>query len=89
MPTGSVQPQAWHDHSADNKAQAESDMAKSQRLRENIFHSIEQTTNDLKVQTDATNFEFRKRMYEMKRAKEELEYQIRKVRDNKMASRKL
>ena len=50
-----------------------------QRLRENIFHSIEQTTNDLKVQTDATNFEFRKRMYEMKRAKEELEYQIRKV----------
>ena len=80
MPTGSVQPQAWHDHSADNKAQAESDMAKSQRLRENIFHSIEQTTNDLKVQTDATNFEFRKRMYEMKRAKEELEYQIRKVR---------
>ena len=80
VPTGSVQPQAWHDHSADNKAQAESDMAKSQRLRENIFHSIEQTTNDLKVQTDATNFEFRKRMYEMKRAKEELEYQIRKVR---------
>ena len=79
MPTGSVQPQAWHDHSADNKATAESEMAKSQRLRENIFHSIEQTTNDLKVQIDATNFEFRKRMYEMKRAKEELEYQIRKV----------
>ena len=51
----------------------------SKRLRENIFHSIEQTTNDLKVQIDATNFEFRKRMYEMKRAKEELEYQIRKV----------
>jgi len=81
VPTGSVQPQAWHDHSADNKAQAESDMAKSQRLRENIFHSIEQTTNDLKVQTDATNFEFRKRMYEMKRAKEELEYQIRKTEE--------
>ena len=51
----------------------------AKRLRENIFHSIEQTTNDLKVQIDATNFEFRKRMYEMKRAKEELEYQIRKV----------
>ena len=55
------------------------EMAKSQRLRENIFHTIEQTTNDLKVQTGATNFEFRKRMYEMKRAKEELEYQMRKV----------
>ena len=56
------------------------EMAKSQRLRENIFHSIEQTTNDLKVQTDATNFEFRKRIYEMARAKEELEYQMKKVR---------
>ena len=56
-------------------------MAKSQRLRENIFHSIEQTTNVLKVQIDATNFEYRKRMYEMKRAKEELEYQIRKTEE--------
>lgn len=54
-------------------------MAKSQHLREDIFHLIEQTNNDLAVQIDATNFDFRKRMYEMKRAKEELEYQIRKV----------
>ena len=79
VPSGSVQPEAWHDHSAQNKAEAEMEMAKSQRLRENIFHTTEQTTNDLKVQTDATNFEFRKRIYELKRAKEELEYQIRKV----------
>ena len=79
MPNGSVQPEAWHDHSAQNKAEAEREMAKSQRLRENIFHAIEQPTNDLKVQIDATNFEFRKRIYEMRRAKEELEYQMRKV----------
>ena len=79
VPSGSIQPEAWHDHSAQNKAEAEMEMAKSQRLRENIFHTIEQTTNDLKVQIDATNFEFRKRIYEMKRAKEELEYQMRKV----------
>ena len=80
VPSGSIQPEAWHDFSAQNKATAEMEMAKSQRLRENIFHSIEQTTNDLKVQTDATNFEFRKRIYEMARAKEELEYQMKKVR---------
>ena len=54
-------------------------MAKAQNLREAIYHLIEQTNNDLKVQQDATNFDFRKRMYEMKRAKEELEYQIKKV----------
>eukprot|EP00091_Calanus_sinicus_P016703 TRINITY_DN36206_c0_g1_i1.p1 TRINITY_DN36206_c0_g1~~TRINITY_DN36206_c0_g1_i1.p1 ORF type:complete len:118 (+),score=28.97 TRINITY_DN36206_c0_g1_i1:39-356(+) len=52
-------------------------MAESQRLREAIFHSIEQTSNDLRVQQDATNFDFRKRHYEMKRAKEELEYQMK------------
>ena len=79
VPSGSIQPEAWHDHSAQNKAEAEMEMAKSQRLRENIFHCIEQTTNDLKVRIDATNFEFRKRIYEMKRAKEELEYQMKKV----------
>ena len=54
-------------------------MAESQRLREAIFHSIEQTGNDLRVQQDATNFDFRKRHYEMKRAKEELEYQMKTV----------
>ena len=54
-------------------------MAKSQHLREDIFHLIEQTNNDLAVQIDQTNFDFRKRIYEMKRAREELEYQMRKV----------
>ena len=54
--------------------------SRSQRLREEIFHLIEKTSNDLRVQIDATNFDFRKRVYEMKRAKEELEYQMRKVK---------
>ena len=58
---------------------AEQAMAESQRLREAIFHTIEQTSNDLRVQQDATNFDFRKRHYEMKRAKEELEYQMKAV----------
>ena len=31
------------------------------------------------MQQDATNFDFRKRHYEMKRAKEELEYQMKAV----------
>ena len=62
-----------------NKADAEREMAKAQHLREAMYHLIEQTNNDLAVQQDATNFDFRKRMYEMKRAKEELDYQIKKV----------
>ena len=79
IPNGSVQPQAWHDFSVANKSQAEVELARSQKLREFIFHTIEQTSNDLRTQIDATNFDFRKRMYEMKRAKEEVEYQMQSV----------
>ena len=77
----SVQPETWYTFSENNKMMAEQAMAESQRLREAIFHSIEQTSNDLRVQQDATNFDFRKRHYEMKRAKEELEYQMKAVGD--------
>jgi len=81
IPKGSVQPETWYTFSENNKMVAEQVMAESQRLREAIFHSIEQTSNDLRVQQDATNFEFRKRHYEMKRAKEELEYQMKATRN--------
>jgi len=81
IPKGSVQPETWYTYSENNKMLAEQAMAESQRLREAIFHSIEQTSNELRVQQDATNFDFRKRHYEMKRAKEELEYQMKATRN--------
>jgi tektin-2 len=77
IPKGSTQPETWYQFSENNKMLAEQVMRESQRLREAIFHSIEQTSNDLRVQQDTTNFDFRKRHYEMKRAKEELEYQMK------------
>ena len=49
----SVQVQAWNEHSQSNKDKAEMEMARSQKLRELIFHLIEQTTNDLRVQGGA------------------------------------
>ena len=79
IPSKSVQTQAWNDFSLSNKNQAEIELARSQKLREGIFHTIEVTSNDLRIQTEATNFDFRKRMYEMKRAKEEVEYQMKTV----------
>ena len=45
--------QAWNDHSQSNKERAEMEMARAQKLRELIFHLIEQTTNDLRVQGGA------------------------------------
>ena len=35
----------------------------------------------IRAQVENTNFDFRKRIYEMKRAKEEAEYQMRSVRN--------
>ncbi len=75
----SVPTEAWHEFSTANRDAAERELMKSQRLRENIFHAIEATNNDLRIQTEETNFDFRKRMYEMKRAREELDYQIKTV----------
>ena len=57
----SVQPTAWHEFSAANRSRAESELSRSQRLREDIFHAIENTTNDLRTRTDATNFDGNRR----------------------------
>lgn len=76
----SIQVQTWHEFSTANRDLAEVELARSQRLRETIFHTIEDTNNDLRIQTESTNFNFRKRMYEMRRAKEECQYQISTVR---------
>lgn len=87
IPSKSVQVEAWDDFSSQNRQMAEIELARSQRLRENIFHVIEDTSNDLRIQTENTNFDFRKRMYEMRRAKEEVEYQMRTVRSMKLPVR--
>ena len=54
-------------------------MVKTQKLREFIFHTIEQANNDIAFHVEQTNFNFRKRMFEMKRAREECDYQIKVV----------
>jgi tRNA(Glu) U13 pseudouridine synthase TruD len=41
-------PETWYTFSEKNKMMAEQAMAESQRLREAIFHAIEQTSNDLR-----------------------------------------
>jgi Tektin family len=43
-----VVPETWYTFSEKNKMMAEQAMAESQRLREAIFHTIEQTSNDLR-----------------------------------------
>lgn len=75
-------PQQWEDFSRYNKERADAEMLASTRLREAIHHTLHQTTNDLEAQKTATEYAFRKRIHEFQRAKDELEWQKKLVREN-------
>ena len=75
----SVTPQQWEDFSRYNKDRAEAEMEASRRLREAIHHTLQQTDNDLKAQQTNSDYAIRKRMHEMKRAIDELNWQKAQV----------
>ena len=54
-------------------------MKSSNRLREQIHHTLQQTANDQEAQKQATEYAFRKRIHEFERAKDELEWQKKNV----------
>jgi len=72
---GSTAPQNWEDYSAYNRDRAEAEMSASRQLRVAIHHTLLQTDNDLNAQHTATEYAFRKRMHETKRAIDELNWQ--------------
>ena len=55
-------------------------MGASRRLREATHHTLHQTDNDLASQQDATDYAYRKRLHEMKKAIDELKWQKEQVR---------
>jgi len=75
VPKGSTTPQQWEDFSRYNKDRAEAEMDASRRLREAIHHTLQQTDNDLNAQQTASDYAYRKRMHELKRAIDELNWQ--------------
>ena len=76
----SVTPQQWEDFSRYNKDRAEAEMEASKRLREAIHHTLQQTDNDLEAQNTNSDYALRKRLHEMKRAIDELNWQKAQVR---------
>ena len=80
IPCGrSTTPQQWEDYSRYNKERADAEMQASNRLREAIHHTLQQTANDLEAQKIATEYAFRRRIHEFERAKDELEWQKKNV----------
>ncbi len=54
-------------------------MYESVRLRESIFHTIGQSSADLESQSKANEYALRKRLHELERALNELEWQKKQV----------
>ena len=74
-------PQNWEDFSRYNKERAEQEIRRSERLRDMIRQAINQTTNDLNAQHNATDFALRKRIQEFECARDELEWQKRQTEE--------
>lgn len=70
----------WMEHCNFLKLKSENELNSSQKLRESMYVPRERARMDLQGQNDATNFSLRKRIYEIQRIKNELDWQRLNVR---------
>ncbi|KAM9369661.1 tektin-2 [Phaethornis superciliosus] len=75
VPVGSTTLDEWEQNSQSNKEHAEAEMKASTALREATMLAIAQTNNELEAQRVATEFALRKRIRDMERAYDELQWQ--------------
>nr|XP_012295174.1 tektin-2 isoform X2 [Aotus nancymaae] len=75
VPDGSTTLQQWDNFSQFNKDRAEAEMKAARELREAIALTIAETNNELEAQRVATEFAFRKRLWEMEKVHSELKWQ--------------
>ncbi|CAF1071727.1 unnamed protein product [Adineta steineri] len=78
---GQITPEEWLAFSKYNKDRAEKEMYESTRLRENIFHTMGQSSSDLESQQKASEYSLRKRLHELERALTELEWQKKQTQE--------
>uniref|UniRef100_A0A665UWB1 Tektin n=1 Tax=Echeneis naucrates TaxID=173247 RepID=A0A665UWB1_ECHNA len=81
VPSGSSTPQEWVQFSQCNAAHAQQAMQASQQMREDMSLTRAQVGNELETQRLATEFTLRKRHHHEQRARDELEWQIKKTED--------
>ncbi|KAF2903482.1 hypothetical protein ILUMI_02716 [Ignelater luminosus] len=81
IPKDSIPYETWLEHSRYTKILADSELADTYKLREALFVVRERARNDMKAQRDCVDFTLRKRIYETQRARNELEWQLLKMRE--------
>ncbi|KAK4876817.1 hypothetical protein RN001_009323 [Aquatica leii] len=86
IPNGSIPYETWLEHSRYVRLLADSELADAGKLREALFVVRERGRNDMRAQRDCVDFMLRKRIFETQRSRNELEWQLLKMRDemNKM-----
>lgn len=77
----SVPYETWLEHSKYIKELADNELADTHKLREALFVVRERARNDLRAQRDRVDFTLRKRIYETQKARNELEWQQFKMRE--------
>lgn len=81
IPQGSIPYETWLEHSRYTKLLADSELTDTAKLREALFVVRERARNDMRAQRDCVDFTLRKRIYETQRARNELEWQLMKMRE--------
>ncbi|KAL3284417.1 hypothetical protein HHI36_018577 [Cryptolaemus montrouzieri] len=78
---GSIPYESWLEHSRYTKLLADSELQDTYKLREALFVVRERSRNDMRAQRDTVDFTLRKRIYETQKARNELEWQQKKMRE--------
>lgn len=73
--------ETWLEHTRHTKLLADNELADTYKLREALFVVRERARNDMRAQRDCVDFTLRKRIYETQRARNELEWQLLKMRE--------
>ncbi|KAL1502329.1 hypothetical protein ABEB36_007485 [Hypothenemus hampei] len=73
--------ESWLEHSRYVKLLADDELADTQRMREGLFVVKERAKNDMLAQRDRVDFVLRKRIYQTQKARNEVEWQQLKMRE--------
>lgn len=77
----SIPYETWLEHSRYTKLLADQELADTYKMRESLFVVRERGRNDMLAQRDRVDFTLRKRIYETQKARNELEWQLLKMKE--------
>ncbi|EDW10517.1 tektin-B1 [Drosophila mojavensis] len=80
--------QSWLDHTKSIKRMAENELADTTAMRESLFVCRQKAITLLQAQQERTEFIIRKRIFETQQARNELDFQLTKMKDGMQAALK-